>query len=141
MFRIDQASRDLNELLDPEHWMSSAWGGDTLRDCRGCVDCRPDEDDRGETRWQCYGERLVEDVRHGISVCRDVDELVTYFATVGGDLSDVVLVELEGEYSDDEGHDAHLGEWLILPSRIVSATPLSDEIRERIHALTDQMGT
>jgi hypothetical protein len=65
--------------------------------------------------------------QYGISVCRDVDELVEYLATKGSGI-DIgagywVVVELEGYVLDETGHD---GEMLLEPSRIVSVTPFED---------------
>lgn len=139
MIRIDSATRDLNELLDPTWWISSQWGGDTMRDCKGCEDCTEEEGYRYEKHWTCGGAREVEDTRYGISVCRDEDDLIDYLATVGADMDDCVLVELKGDYSDDEGHDAHLGEELILPTEIVSVAPVTDEFIAAVFARIDEI--
>lgn len=133
MIRIDRADRDMTELLDPEYWISCNWGGDTLRDCKGCGDCA-DEDYRGETHWRCYGERELEDTRYGVSAMADEDELIEYLATVGPDMDNTVLVEVEGDYSDEDGHDAHLGEQLILPTRVVAVRPVTDAFIEKVFA-------
>lgn len=140
MIRIHPASRDPQTLLDPENWRSSAWNGAPIRDCRGCIDCCDDDWHRGEPEWRrCYGEHLVEDVRHGVSVCRDEEALINYLAHTGADFTDTVLVELEGEYADEEGHDAELGEILIFPSRIVSVRPADDEFIEAVAARRDEL--
>ena len=139
MIRIDRADRNMNELLNPNNWISSQWGGDTLRTCRGCTDCETDEVYRNEKHWTCNGAREVEDARYGISVCADEDDLVKYLATVGADFDNTVLVELAGDYSDDEGHDAHLGEELILPTEIVSVVPVADEFIEAVYARADEI--
>lgn len=137
MIRIDRATRDMNELLDSANWISSNWGGDTMRDCRGCEDCQTEEYLRDEPHWRCYGAREVEDARYGVSVCRDEDDLVEYLSRTGADMDGCVLVELEGEYSDDEGHDAEYGEELILPTRIVSVRPVTDAFVARVFATHD----
>lgn len=137
MIRIERATRNMNELLDPEHWMSCQWGGDQMRDCKGCVDCDPDNP--VEKLWQCYGDRQVEDTRYGISVMADEDALIEYLATVGPDMDNTVLVELDGDYSDDEGHDAHLGEELILPTKIVAVRPVDDEFIAKVFARHDEI--
>src|SRR5690606_36045000 len=96
---------------------------------------------RSEPEWRrCYGEHLVEDVRHGVSVCSDEEALVDYLAYTGADFTDTVLVELEGEYADEEGHDAELGEILIFPSRIVSVRPVDDEFIEAAPARREELG-
>lgn len=137
MIRIDRAARDPRELLDPENWISCNWGGDALRDCRGCEDC---SDTPVEKAGRCYGSREIEDSRYGVSVCRDEDALIDYLAHTGADMDDAVLIELEGDWSDDEGHDAHIGEELILPTRIVSVRPVTDEFIERVFARHDEIG-
>ena len=137
MIRIDRADRDHTELLDPEHWISSQWGGDTLRDCKGCEDCDPENP--VEKLWTCFGERQVEDTRYGISVCRDEDDLIEYLAHTGADFDNTVLVTLKGGYSDDDGHDEHIGEYLILPSEVVSITPVTDEFIEAVYARADEI--
>ena len=140
MIRIDRADRDHSELLDPEHWISSQWGGDTLRFCRGCIDCQTNPRRRDELHWTCGGSRKVTDARYGVSVCEDLDDLVEYFGQIGGvNFDDAVLVELAGEYSDDDGHDAHLGEELILPTEIISITPMDDDIADRILARVEEV--
>lgn len=138
MIRIDSATRDLNELLNPENWISCNWGGDSVRDCKGCEDCT-EEEYRQEAHWTCGGSREVEDARYGVSVCFDEDDLIDYLAHTGADMDNAVLVEVKGAYSDDEGHDAHIGEELILPSEIVSTTPVTDEFIERVYARADEI--
>src|SRR5690606_15711415 len=69
------------------------------------------------------------------SVCRDEEALVDYLAHTGADFTDTVLVQLEGEYADEDGHDAELGEILIFPSRIVSVRPVDDENIAAVAAL------
>lgn len=137
MIRIDRAARDPRELLDPENWISSQWGGDKLRECRGCEDCA---DTPVEKVGRCYGGREIEDARYGISVCRTEDDLINYLAHTGADMDDAVLIELKGDWSDDEGHDAHLGEELILPTEIVSVRPVTDGFIERVFARHDEIG-
>ena len=62
-----------------------------------------------------------EDVRSGVSVCGSLEELATYFATVGSPFTDdCLLVELDGAWSDDEDEDAHLGAMLVYPTEIIS---------------------
>ena len=62
-----------------------------------------------------------EDVRSGVSVCGSLEELATYFATVGIPFTDdCLLVELDGTWSDDEDEDAHLGAMLVYPTEIIS---------------------
>lgn len=64
--------------------------------------------------------------REGKSVCRSIEELAAYVAQTGMsiDWADALLVEVEGTYSRDDDEDAHLGAYLIHPTKIISATPL-----------------
>src|SRR5690606_37540876 len=62
MIRLPPASRDPQTPLDPENWRSADWNGDTLRDCRGGIDCCDDDWNRSEAEWRrCYGGPLVVD--------------------------------------------------------------------------------
>lgn len=126
MFRIDCADRDLSELLDPNQWVSSRWGGDSSQPCGGCVDCQADPRRRGESFWRCHGRRRVTDARYGVSVMVDEHDLVAYLAHTGAHLGNTVLVELEGAESGDEPHDEYFGELLILPTRIVGVRPVGE---------------
>lgn len=66
--------------------------------------------------------------RSGKSVCASIEDLAAYMAQVGIpiDWNRALLVELEGTWSDEEDEDAHLGVYLMHPTRIVSVTPLDD---------------
>ena len=134
MIRIDRATRDHAELLDPENWLSFHWSSYT-RTCRGCEDCGGTR----ETILRCYGETIVDDARHGVSVCRDEDDLIEYLAQVGPDMDNCVLVELTGEYSDDTGHDEEIGEYLIFPSEVLSVTPVTDEFIQAVFTKHDEI--
>ncbi|MEU0236745.1 hypothetical protein ABZ234_03575 [Nocardiopsis sp. NPDC006198] len=133
MIRIDRADRDHTELLDPANWLSFHWSNAT-RECRGCEDCGGST----ETLIRCYGETMVDDVRHGVSVCRDEDDLVDYLAAVGADLDNCVLVKLSGPYSDDDAHDEDLGEYLILPTEITSVRPVDEAFVAQVFAKIDE---
>jgi hypothetical protein len=61
----------------------------------------------------------------------DVDALYRYMAERDADVDDAVLVELEGEPSDDDDFDADEGALLVHPTRIVS---VSEPDRERLKA-------
>lgn len=104
-FRIQPAARDTADLLDESTWESRNWNDE----------------------WA--------PARHGVSVCGSIDELVSYFRTASGWIdTDCVLVELDGHYSHDDDEDAHAGALLVCPTRIVSVTPVSDELIDRIYA-------
>lgn len=76
--------------------------------------------------------------RHGVSVCDSVEELATYLAQTGIPFEDSwVLVEVAGPMSDEDDEDAHLGCSLILPTEIISVSPLTDDFFEMINAAYD----
>lgn len=123
-YRIQQADRDATELLDPATWESRQWFGEIYTNCPACGGCGCDDCDHGQ----------IEDVRHGVSTCGSVEDLITYLRTVGCDLTDTVLVELDGTYAADDDHDKHLGAVLIHPTKILSVIPVSDELADAIYA-------
>lgn len=108
-YRIQDADRDATELLDPAHQWSCNWGG--------------------------FG-----DPRRGVSVCWSTDVLAAYFQArqrdgIGYDedfLATLVLVELDGEPSDEEDEDATEGAELIIPTEILSVGPLPADMVDTI---------
>lgn len=66
--------------------------------------------------------------RAGKSVCLSLEDLAAYMAQTGCEIDwqNALLVELDGEWSDDEDEDAHLGAYLIHPTKIIDVTPLDD---------------
>lgn len=107
-YRLQDADRDATELLDPAHHWSCNWGGGG-------------------------------DPRHGVSVCWNEQLVIDYFARRAADgigydadfLAAMVIVELDGDPSDEEDEDAAEGAELIIPTRIISVRPLTaDEIAE-----------
>jgi hypothetical protein len=50
------------------------------------------------------------------------------------DAADLVIVELVGYRSDEQDEDHEAGAILVCPARIVSVTPISDDIVNRIYA-------
>lgn len=103
-YRLQDADRDPAELLDPAHQWSCSWSG-------------------------------VEDPRQGVSVCATTYSLTSYFATRAldcgydvGFLSTLVMVEVEGELAEEEDLDAAEGALLVLPTRVVSAEPLTGDM-------------
>lgn len=128
-YRIQQATRDTADLLDPERQWSASWHGDAEKPCPRCAD-----DFDASDCDDCDGTGMVEDVRRGVSACDSLDDLYAYWQIAGGDLTDTVIVEMAGFRSTDDGHDAELGEVLVHPDVILSVTPVTDEIIDRILA-------
>lgn len=98
-YRLQDADRDATELLDPAQQWSEQWGG--------------------------FG-----DPKRGVSVCGNEDQLADYFAArveCGYDadfLATLVIVELDGDLSDEADDDHAEGALLIFPTRIVSVRPV-----------------
>ncbi len=113
-FRVQCGKRDVNDLLDSAEQVSRAWH-DTTEE-----------------------ERLA---RTGISVCDSRENLARYLGTVGQGIPfgmpGWVLVELEGDLSDDQPLDAAFGEYLIHPTRIVSVIEIDDAMFDMIGAAYD----
>lgn len=84
-FRIQDKSRGVEYLLDPETQYS--WPMD-------------------------YDESKV---RRGVSGCESIAELAAYWATHAVDVTDPVLVRVEGPQSGDTPLDEEFGEVLVLP--------------------------
>lgn len=84
-FRIQDRKRGVEYLLDPETQYS--WPMD-------------------------YDESKV---RHGVSGCKTIEELAAYWATHSVDVTDPVLVRVEGPQSEDTPLDEEFGEVLVLP--------------------------
>ncbi len=103
-YRLQDADTDTADLLDPAKQWSSNWGGGG-------------------------------DPRRGVSVCGTERALELYFAARSADvgydaefLSTLVIVEVDGELSDEDDEDAAEGALLVLPTRIVSVRPLDDDM-------------
>jgi hypothetical protein len=103
-YRLQDADRDPAELLDPDHQWSSDWSD-------------------------------INDPRQGVSVCATPYALTSYFAARAEScdydadfLSTLVMVEVEAILAEEEDQDAAEGALLVIPTRIVSATPLDDDM-------------
>ena|SRR5690242_4181027 len=109
-FRVQSGDRDPADLLDPGYQFSHT-----------------------PTRDPHY-------TREGVSVMTNMDDLYEYFAcpdSAGIQIREGawVVVELEGdEVEDSSPVDAHFGEVLVRPTRIVSVQPLGDEFLAQVDA-------
>lgn len=86
-YRMQDKSRDLSDLLDPEQQYSFPMSNDD------------------------------EGVRHGVSGCSTLPELAAYLACYAIEATRPIIVEIEGPESEDEPLDAEDGEVLLLPTR------------------------
>jgi hypothetical protein len=138
--RLHPRDDDPERLLHSDQQRSEPWGGTihgrcakcggegrTLHECESCRD-RIDPSCPacgGRRRYEaecpaCEGSGAVDDSqRDGVSVFPDEDGLYRYMLGRDADIDAAVLVELEGQPSDDEDFDADEGAVLIRPSRIV----------------------
>lgn len=136
-YRIQDADRDVAELLDPATWQSRPWVGELWKRCPDCYegwvqvfdeDGRAVFDRHGEPEFEicgtCRGSSEVEDVRYGVSACQDLDQLYRYFAERDAELDGCVLVELRGRRAEDDDHEWTRGAILVWPTEIVSVTSL-----------------
>lgn len=143
-YRLHPAGEDPEKLLDPEHQTSEPWGGtiygrcdkcggsgETEHVCKSCNAASGDPDCpacHGEVRYKagcpaCEGSGEIDDShREGVSVFPDREGLYRYMRGRDADIDGSLLVELEGEPSDDEDFDADEGALLVRPTRIVSVT-------------------
>ncbi len=84
-YRIQDQSRSLDALTDPEQQYSFPMDGDD------------------------------EAVRHGVSGMDSIDQLAAYISVMAIQASNPVLIRIEGPESDDEACDEWMGERLLLP--------------------------
>lgn len=114
-YRIQNADRDWNDLLKPENWQSSMYGGGAWK-----TDPETGED--------------VEDVRNGVSAMESIDQLAEYLAHSGVefDPNNSVIVEMGGDVAEDEDHDADKGAVLIEPNKILQVQRTPDSFFDLI---------
>src|SRR2546427_13280135 len=94
-YRIQEKSRDPQELLDRENWVSRTWTGYAERPCSeceaegrmrcgcsACDDCFQCDGSGSRSCDTCQGQSYVEDTerRGGVSCCRSEGEPVSYFS-------------------------------------------------------------
>jgi hypothetical protein len=152
-FRLHPADEDPQELLEPENQVSRPWGsadegpcdkcGGAGRVTFQCASCMKHADPRceschGEVEFEgecptCKGTGEVSDTeRRGVSVFPDADGLYRYMLRRDSAMEDSILVELEGEESDDVDFDADEGALLVVPTRIVQTCDVDREQIERV---------
>ncbi|WP_166345178.1 hypothetical protein [Phytoactinopolyspora limicola] len=127
-YRLDSASRDLSQLLDPERH-SSPWVDGAMM--AACPSCGTDVyTDRVDGMGDCPSCGLVDVAgpRPGVSACETVSDLAAYFRDREMDDGPLVLVELAGEPTGSPDHDANAigAPILIRPTDIVSVTPYEE---------------
>lgn len=134
-YRVQPAERDVAALLDPATWQSSAWEPTSKRcgTCNGTGQHYDRDSDWPEACDACRGHGEVEDVRHGVSACWSLDDLVDYFRGRTNHsqawIDSLVVVEMEADVADDDDHDHSDGAVLVWPRRIVSVQPVPAVLR------------
>ena len=99
-YRIHSGDRDHAGICDKAQWESRQYGTERFIE----------DTETGE---------LVEDIRYGVSACESIEDLASYVAQSGIEVSDPVIVAFEADLADDEDHDADLGAVLTFPRRII----------------------
>jgi hypothetical protein len=160
-FHTCPASTDPVTLLDPERQFSTPWGspdhggcdkcggeGTVRYECKSCLERGAEEDCpacEGRVHFAgvcpaCEGTGTIDRTRRrGISVFPALPGLYRYLAERDhAKVDDRVVVELEGDLSEDPDLDADAGALLLHPSRVVAVEPLRrdlvDELRARLLA-------
>ena len=132
--RLHQEDDDPGRLLEPGRQRSEPWAGTIYGRCDKCGgsgETRHEGGVRGECP-ACMGSGEIDDSeRDGVSVFRDEESLYAYMVRRDADLSGSMVVELEGEESDDRDFDADEGALLVHPTRIVDRRPVDRELLER----------
>ena len=142
-YRYHPAEEDPEELLHPERGSRPPWdprgltpcekcdgAGRTSHECASCLQHSDADGDcpacQGRVRYEatcpaCEGTGKVRRLtRNGISVFPDLEALNRYMRHHDADLTNCVLVELEGEPCEEKDFDADEGAVLIKPTRILA---------------------
>ena len=156
-FRRWPEDRGPEELLDPGNQYSTPWGepdhgpcdkchgaGRTGYRCRSCLergarsDCPACEGhvERMDVCPACEGDGQIDRTeRDGVSVFPSIEGLYRYIAEREAGAEGYVLVELEGELTEDRDLDADAGALLIRPTRVVGTRPFDETRLRRIEAV------
>jgi hypothetical protein len=140
-FKSCPREHDPRELLDPENQVATPWGGHDhgpCDKCHGdgklvyeCLSCRASGTDpecpacEGRVRFvdrcpTCEGDGIINRTkRDGVSVFPTIPGLLRYLSQDHREFDDHVIVELEGELTDDLDLDAERGALLVRPTHIV----------------------
>jgi len=147
---------DPDSLLDPANQFTTPWGspnhgpcdkcegaGSVRYECKSCLEDGADGDCpacQGRVHFEgvcpaCEGGGVIDRTRRrGIAVFPSRAGLYRYLAERGAEVGDRVMVELEGELSDDGDLDADAGALLLHPTRIVAVQPFDQELFNTIRA-------
>jgi hypothetical protein len=140
-FKSCPRDHDPRELLDPENHVATPWGGHDhgpCDKCHGegsvayeCLSCKATGTDpecpacEGRVRFvdtcpTCEGDGIIDRTeRNGVSVFPTLGGLVRYLSEDDRKFDGHVIVELDGELTDDVDLDAERGALLVRPVYIV----------------------
>lgn len=102
-------------------------------DCPACA---------GRVTWEercpvCRGTGEIDGrPRHGVSVFPTAEGLYHYMLDKGTDVDDSVVVEVEGERSDEVDFDADQGALLVIPTEVVRTESADAGLAERVRDLS-----
>jgi hypothetical protein len=148
-------------LLDPDQQVTEPWGepecgpcdkcegaGTAVYECFSCMEAGSEPDCpacQGRVRFDqtcptCEGSGEIDRTeRKGIAVFPKREGLYRYLAWKNdASIEGKVVIELEGELSEDCDLDADHGALLIFPRRLVSVEPLDSEVVRSITARTGE---
>jgi hypothetical protein len=155
-FHSCPAEADPESLLDPERQFTTPWGepehgpcdkcegeGSVRYECKACLEDGADAECpacEGRVHFQgvcpaCEGGGEINRTkRRGIAVFPSRAGLYRYLAERDADVADRVLVELEGDLSEDGDLDADAGALLVHPRQIVAVGPFDLDLFEEVRA-------
>jgi hypothetical protein len=141
---------DPERLLDPSQQFAEPWGepehgpcdkcegeGVARYECRSCLEGGTAPDCpacQGRVRYTetcptCLGSGAITDTRRrGIAVFPTREGLYRYLAEKGAEVEGKLVVELEGDLSEERDLDADAGALLLLPGSVVGAEPLDPDV-------------
>jgi hypothetical protein len=155
-FHSCPADADPSGLLDPARQFTTPWGSPNHGDCDKCggersvrYECKSCLEDgadadcpacEGRIRFEgvcpaCEGSGVIDRTRRrGIAVFPTRAGLYRYLAEREAEVRDRLLVELQGELSEDGDLDADAGALLLRPTRIVAVQPFDPELFDSIRS-------
>jgi hypothetical protein len=159
-FHCCSGDADPQRLLDPDEQFTEPWGdsedgapcdkcggeGVARYECRSCREAGADPSCpacEGRVRFSATcpaclgGGEITNTRRRGLAVFPAREGLYRYMAERDADVAGSVVVELEGEPSEERDFDADSGALLLCPRRIVEAQPVDVELVAAIRDRAD----
>jgi RecJ-like exonuclease len=159
-FHCHPEGEDPGVLLDPDNQVSEPWGepehgpcdkcggkGTTVYECFSCMEAGSSSGCpacQGRVHFEqtcptCEGSGEIHRTRRrGLAVFPSREGLLRYLAWKDdASVEGKVVVELEGELSEDIDLDADHGALLVFPDRLVSVEPLDPEV---VGSIRDRVG-